>query len=71
MLESITYKQWFDWQHMMSKFSYMFDGGNSLNALNISSFVNVMGNKTKPADFFMEMKEAMDDESIENRIKVL
>lgn len=55
----------------MSKFSYMFDGGNSLNALNISSFVNVMGNKTKPADFFMEMKEPMDDESIENRIKVL
>lgn len=71
MLDSITIKQWHEWQYMMSEYSYFFDHGNYFNALNIAANVNLMGNKTKPKDFYVERKKPQTDEEIMNKLMAL
>ena len=57
MLNDITLRQWNEWNYIMHKHSYMFDGGNMLTANTIANMHSMMGNKCKVQDFILELKK--------------
>ncbi len=56
---------------MMSEYPYLFDRGNYFNAVNIAANVNLMGNKSKPKDFFVARKKPQTDEEIMGKLMAL
>jgi hypothetical protein len=72
MLHGITQKQWIEWQIIMSTHPFLFDGGNSTNALNCVTIANSQGGKLSLKDFLLNAKPTKtNDKNIERILQGL